>query len=51
LKELGDVGGGTLITDGDGGNLSFRTEQIEIGPDKKLDVTLAPRGGFVLVLE
>jgi hypothetical protein len=51
LKELGGAAAGTLITDGEGGNLSFRTERVELGPDQKLDVTLGQRGGFVLVLE
>jgi hypothetical protein len=51
LKELGGMNTGTLITDGDGGNLSFRTKRVELGSDKALEVTLAPRGGFVLVLE
>jgi alpha-glucosidase len=49
LKELGKLTKGTLITDGDGGNLSFRTEEISVGTDGKLTVTLKPKGGFVLV--
>jgi hypothetical protein len=54
LKELGGAAAGTLITDGEGGNLSFRTERVELGTesaDKKFEITLVPRGGFVLVLE
>jgi hypothetical protein len=39
---------GNLISDGDGGNLSFRQEAIKLKGDKKLEVTLQPRGGFVL---
>jgi hypothetical protein len=52
LSRLGGSGAqGTLITDGDGGNLSFRKETVRLGADKKLKVTLQPNGGFVLVLE
>ncbi len=51
LRELTAKGPGTLITDGDGGNLSFRKETVDLGSDKEFEVTLAPRGGFVLVLE
>ena len=50
LKELG-VRDGTLITDGDDGNLSFREQSARLGADKKLEVTLKPRGGFVLVFK
>jgi alpha-glucosidase len=52
-----DLGGlaaaakGTLIADGDGGNLSFRRESIQLYADRKLALTLPPHGGFVLVLE
>jgi hypothetical protein len=45
------VRSGTLITDGDGGNLSFRQETIHLASDKKLEVTLPPHGGFVAVLK
>jgi hypothetical protein len=41
---------GPLITDGDGGNLSFREETVSVGASKKLTVTLKPNGGFVAVL-
>jgi hypothetical protein len=51
LSGLKCGGGGTLITDGDGGNLSFRTEKVELAADGKFAITLAPRGGFVLTLE
>lgn len=51
LRELRVRGSGTLIADGDGGNLSFRREVIRLGPGKKLEVTLPPRGGFVMTLE
>ncbi|HTY86828.1 MAG TPA: glycoside hydrolase family 97 catalytic domain-containing protein [Candidatus Acidoferrum sp.] len=42
------VHSGTLIADGNGGNLSFRQEAIQLPADKKVDVTLPPRGGFVM---
>jgi alpha-glucosidase len=42
---------GTLITDGTGGNLSFRQETIRLSSDKKLEVTLPPHGGLVMVLK
>ena len=42
---------GTLITDGDGGNLSFRQETIRLPSDKKLEVTLPPHGGLVAVFK
>jgi len=42
---------GTLITDGDGGNLSFRREAVKLPANGKLDITLKPNGGFVLELK
>jgi alpha-glucosidase len=38
--------GATLITDGDGGNLSFRREELDAGavPER---IAIAPNGGFV----
>lgn len=51
LSELATSGPGTLITDGDGGNLSFREQSIDLVDGKKFDVTLKPQGGFVLVLD
>jgi len=51
LGELPVRGSGMLITDGDGGNLSFRQEKVRLAADGKLKVQLQPRGGFVLVLE
>jgi hypothetical protein len=50
LGELG-VRSGTLITDGDGGNLSFRQEPVRLDADGQLPVTLAPRGGFVATFD
>ena len=51
LGELSVRGAGTLITDGGDGNLSFRREAVQLASGKKLEVTLQPQGGFVLVLE
>jgi len=48
LTELGKLPTGTLITDGEGGNLSFRTEKATPAPDGKFTVTLQPKSGFVL---
>lgn len=42
---------GTLIADGGGDNLSFRQDVIALGPDRRLELTLPPRGGFVLTLD
>ncbi|MGI8995974.1 MAG: glycoside hydrolase family 97 catalytic domain-containing protein [Pyrinomonadaceae bacterium] len=50
LSEL-SVRSGTLISDGDSGNLSFRREKVRLAAGRKLDVILPPRGGFVMVLE
>lgn len=51
LSELNAGGSANLITDGDGGNLSFRRQTVRLAPDKKLELTLAPHGGFVIVIE
>jgi alpha-glucosidase len=51
LSELRVRGSGTLITDGGGGNLSFRQETVKPGSDKTLEVTLPPQGGFVMVFK
>jgi hypothetical protein len=51
LNELAIRGSGTLITDGDAGNLSFRQVPVQLSAGKQLELTLPPRGGFVLVLE
>jgi alpha-glucosidase len=45
------VRSGTLIADGDKGNLSFRQETLHLSSDRKLEVALPPRGGFVAVLK
>ena len=51
LTGLAGPGRGTLITDGDAGNLSFRQVPVQLSSGKKLEITLQPHGGFVLVLE
>lgn len=42
---------GTLITDGDAGNLSFNRREVIPGPDNRISLTLKPHGGFVAVFE
>jgi alpha-glucosidase len=51
LRDIPNVKAGTLITDGEGGNLSFIERRVQLGKDKTLDIAIKPRGGFVLVLE
>ncbi len=51
LGELQVGRSGTLIADGDGGNLSFRAETIHLSAGRKLELTVPSRGGFVLVLK
>lgn len=51
LAALRARGAGALIADGEGGNLSFRQETVRLDADRKLEITLPPRGGFVLVLD
>jgi hypothetical protein len=48
LSELG-ARSGSVITDGDGGNLSFLQEAIKPG-SKRVTVTMRPKGGFVATL-
>lgn len=48
---LQQLSGGTLILDGDGGNLAFRREAVSLANDTKLEITLRPHGGAVGVLE
>jgi hypothetical protein len=50
LSALPVRGSSKLIADG-GGNLSFRQETIRLAANRRLEVTLPPRGGFVLVME
>jgi hypothetical protein len=42
---------GSLIADGDGGNLSFRAETMHLSAGRKLELTVPSRGGFVLVFK
>jgi hypothetical protein len=49
LKELHIPASGTLIADGDGGNLSFRQETVRLPRDREFQITLPPHGGFVMV--
>jgi hypothetical protein len=49
LKELHIPASGTLIADGGGGNLSFRQETVQLPRNRKLEISLPPRGGFVMV--
>jgi hypothetical protein len=51
LSELAAPVRGTLIADGDAGNLSFRRESLNLAAGEKLDVPLPPYGGFVLVID
>jgi alpha-glucosidase len=51
LRGLGVRGSGTLIADGGGGNLSFRQETVRLSPDMKFEITLPPRGGFVVTFD
>jgi hypothetical protein len=48
LSPLSGVSAGLLITDGNG--QLFEQEPVKLRADKKLDVTLKPNGGFVMVL-
>lgn len=46
------VGGpATLITDGDDGNLSFVERRIRASTNEPLELTLQPRGGFVIEID
>jgi hypothetical protein len=49
MKKLAVRGSAQLITDGDGGNLSFRLETINFKTNKPLTITIKPHGGFVVV--
>ena len=51
LSELQVGRAGTLIADGDGGNLSFRAETIQLSASRKLELIVPSKGGFVLVLK
>jgi hypothetical protein len=49
LKQLGALKAGKLVTDGDGGNLSFQQADITPDAEGKITITLRPKGGFVAV--
>ncbi len=52
LSRLGKIGTqGTLIGDGVGAEHLFFKDTVQLGTDKKLQVTLPANGGFVLLLE
>ncbi|MFT3869774.1 MAG: glycoside hydrolase family 97 catalytic domain-containing protein [Nibricoccus sp.] len=42
---------GTLIAEGVGNDLCLRKEEVQLGLDRKIKITLMPNGGFVLLLE
>jgi len=44
-------GPGVLITDGDGGNLSFRKQNIVLSSNKTFEISLKARSGFVIAFE
>ncbi|HEY5806899.1 MAG TPA: glycoside hydrolase family 97 catalytic domain-containing protein [Povalibacter sp.] len=43
--------GASVITDGDGGNLSFQQSQLRADQQQRVKLTLKPRGGFVATLD
>lgn len=51
--DLGTLGAsdGTLIADGDGGNLSFRRERLQSADPQRTTITMQPRGGFVAIVD
>jgi alpha-glucosidase len=51
LASLGIKQGATAITDGEGGNLSFSQQRVELDAKQQAKLSLRPRGGFVMVLE
>jgi hypothetical protein len=50
LSRLGSHNAATLITDGGGGILSLRQETVRLTSGERLEITLPPHGGFVVVL-
>lgn len=50
LRALG-ASHGTVITDGDGGNLSFRQQRIQTGERQPARLTMRAKGGFVVIAE
>ena len=51
LASMGIKQGATAITDGEGGNLSFREQRVELDAKQQAKMTLRPRGGFVMIVE
>jgi alpha-glucosidase len=51
LAALGIKQAGTAITDGEGGNLSFREQRVELDAKQQASISLRPRGGFVMIVE
>lgn len=51
LAALGIKQGATAITDGEGGNLSFREQRVELDAKQQAKLSLRPRGGFVMIVE
>jgi len=49
LKELHIPATGTLIADGDRGNLSFRQETVHLPRNRNFEIELPLHGGFVMV--
>ncbi|ATC66131.1 alpha-glucosidase [Nibricoccus aquaticus] len=50
--KLGRSAKGVLIEDGaEGGNLSFARREVSVKRGEKVEVTIKPNGGFVIVLE
>ena len=42
---------GRLITDGNDGELKFSMKDVKLDADKNLEIQVAPRGGFVIILQ
>jgi alpha-glucosidase len=42
---------GMAITDGEGGNLSFREQRVDLDAKQQASINLRPRGGFVMIVE
>jgi hypothetical protein len=48
LRELSVLTTGTMITDGEGGNMSFKQTMLQMPADKRIELTIGPRGGVVV---
>jgi len=49
LRVLNVTTPGTMITDGDAGNLSFRQGIVRLVTTRTVELTMKPHGGFVIV--